>query len=149
MIPGVTNRLRLHATTAGIYRGQCAEYCGGPHALMSFHVVALEADAFEAWLAAQRRPRRRRRRADRPCLLAAGCHGCHTVRGTGAAGTIGPDLTHVASRLSLGAATLPADAGQSSDAGCARTSTSSPAIACRRSAFCRPAMSTVLADVPG
>lgn len=104
MIPGMTNRLRLHASEAGTFRGQCAEYCGGPHALMSFHVVALEADAFEAWLAAQRRP------AEVPAsdvFFSTGCHGCHTVRGTDAAGIIGPDLTHVAGRLSIGAATLP------------------------------------------
>jgi cytochrome c oxidase subunit 2 len=104
MIPGMTNRLRLRASEAGIFRGQCAEYCGGPHALMSFHVVALEPDAFEAWLATQRRP------AAAPAtnvFFSTGCHGCHTIRGTDAAGTIGPDLTHVAGRLSIGAATLP------------------------------------------
>jgi len=109
MIPGMTNRLRLHATEAGIFRGQCAEYCGGPHALMSFHVVALEVDAFEAWLAAQRRPAEAPA-TDQSVFFSTGCHGCHTVRGTNAVGTIGPDLTHVAGRLSLGAATLPTGA---------------------------------------
>lgn len=114
MIPGKTNRLRLHASQAGVYRGQCAEYCGGPHALMSFYVVALEPDAFDAWLAAQRRPAVESpddaARAGRSIFFKAGCQGCHTVRGADAAGTIGPDLTHVAGRLSLGAATLPVDA---------------------------------------
>lgn len=116
MIPGMTNRLRLSASEAGVFRGQCAEYCGGPHALMSFHVVALEADAFEAWRAAQRRPAEAPAtdalRAGQSVFFSAGCHGCHTVRGatvggTDATGTIGPDLTHVAGRLSIGAATLP------------------------------------------
>ena len=116
MIPGMTNRLRLSASEAGVFRGQCAEYCGGPHALMSFHVVALEAEAFEAWLAAQRRPAEAPAtdalRAGQSVFFSAGCHGCHTVRGANvggvpAAGTIGPDLTHVAGRLTLGAATLP------------------------------------------
>ncbi len=108
MIPGKANRLRLRASQAGTYRGQCAEYCGGPHALMSFHVVAMEPEAFEAWLAAQRRPASAT--ADpggHKVFIKAGCHGCHTVRGSEAAGTIGPDLTHVAGRTSLGAATLP------------------------------------------
>jgi cytochrome c oxidase subunit 2 len=116
MIPGMTNRLRLRSTAAGVFRGQCAEYCGGPHALMSFHVVTLEAEAFEAWLATQRRPAEAPAtdalRAGQSVFFAAGCHGCHTVRGAEvgdatASGTIGPDLTHVAGRLSLGAATLP------------------------------------------
>jgi cytochrome c oxidase subunit 2 len=107
MIPGMANRLRLHASTAGVYRGQCAEYCGGPHALMSFHVVALEGEAFEAWFAAQRRPAAATTEGGQAVFFKTGCNGCHTVRGTEAAGTIGPDLTHVASRLTLGAATLP------------------------------------------
>src|SRR5688572_18383517 len=107
MIPGVTNRLRLSASEAGVFRGQCAEYCGGPHALMSFHVVALEPEEFEAWRAAQRRPVEAPATDGQTVFFSTGCHGCHTVRGTNAAGTIGPDLTHVAGRLSLGAATLP------------------------------------------
>jgi len=106
MIPGTANRLRLHASRAGTYRGQCAEYCGGPHALMSFHVVALEPDAFEAWLAQQRKPAESRTDGQ-AVFFKAGCNGCHTVRGTAAAGTIGPDLTHVAGRLTIAAATLP------------------------------------------
>jgi cytochrome c oxidase subunit 2 len=113
MIPGKANRLRLHASQPGTYRGQCAEYCGGPHALMSFHVVALDGPTFDSWLAAQRRqasaPDSDAAQAGQAVFLKAGCHGCHAVRGTPAAGTIGPDLTHLAGRLSLGAATLPID----------------------------------------
>lgn len=118
MIPGTVNRLRLQASQAGVHRGQCAEYCGGPHALMSFHAVASEPQDFDAWLAAQRRPAAAPAdavaTAGRAVFLKAGCHGCHTVRGADAGGspaggTIGPDLTHVAGRLSLGAATLPND----------------------------------------
>lgn len=115
MVPGTLNRLRLRADRAGVYRGQCAEYCGGPHALMSFHVVALEPPAFDRWLADQRRPARtaqgEKQRRGEQLFFATGCHGCHTVRGTRAAGVIGPDLTHVGSRLSIAAATLAADAG--------------------------------------
>lgn len=114
MIPGTVNRLRLRASQAGVYRGQCAEYCGGPHALMALYAVALEGPDFEVWLAAQRRPAAApadaAALAGRTVFLKAGCHGCHTVRGADAGGTIGPDLTHLAGRLSLGAATLPNDA---------------------------------------
>jgi cytochrome c oxidase subunit 2 len=114
MIPGTTNRLRLRAAQPGVYRGQCAEYCGGPHALMSLYAVAMEGQDFDAWLAAQRfpaaAPANEAATAGSAIFRRTGCHGCHTVRGAVAAGTIGPDLTHVAGRLSLGAATLPNDA---------------------------------------
>jgi cytochrome c oxidase subunit 2 len=109
MIPGKANRLRLHASQAGTYRGQCAEFCGGPHALMSFHVVAMEPDAFEAWLAKERGPAPAANATGRAVFFKSGCQGCHAVRGTEASGTIGPDLTHVAGRTSLGAAILPND----------------------------------------
>jgi cytochrome c oxidase subunit 2 len=110
MIPGRENRLILEASRPGIYRGQCAEYCGGPHAQMAFDLVAQEPDDFARWFDAQREP------AAAPAggvlekgqavLLENGCGACHTIRGTPANGTIGPDLTHVGSRLSLGAGWL-------------------------------------------
>ncbi len=114
MIPGRRIRLALEPTEPGVYRGVCAEYCGTSHALMAFRVVVHEPPQFEAWLADQREPA-----ADPVGELAAagavaflrnGCGGCHTVRGTPARGTVGPDLTHVGSRLSLAAGTLPNDA---------------------------------------
>ena len=113
MIPGRTNRLVLEPTRTGVFRGACAEYCGTSHALMSLYVVVLEPADFAAWLAAQQAP------AQPPVLplaergqelfLANGCNACHTVRGTPADGVVGPDLTHVGSRLSLGAGILPND----------------------------------------
>jgi len=110
MIPGHTNRLRISASRPGVFRGQCAEYCGGPHALMGFYVIAREPGAFEAWRAAQREPARApiadALRHGRTLFLAS-CASCHTVRGTSAEGTRGPDLTHVGGRMSIGAATLP------------------------------------------
>ena len=109
MIPGTVNRMRLRAAQTGTYRGQCAEYCGGPHALMAFHVVVLEPDQFESWLAGQRQPAAAQRtalqRRGEGLFLSTGCGGCHAIRGTKAAGTIGPDLTHVGGRLSIAAAT--------------------------------------------
>lgn len=114
MIPGRTNTLTLEATRAGTSRAQCAEYCGGAHALMSMHVVALEPDAYESWLATEAAPARppasELERRGKDLFLQNGCGACHAVRGTEAEGTIGPDLTHVGGRLSLGAAALPNDA---------------------------------------
>ena len=113
MIPGRTNRLTITATEPGISRGQCAEYCGGAHALMSFHVVAETPAAFQAWLDHEAGPAVPPEDADLAAgarlFAELGCGGCHAVRGGGAAGVIGPDLTHVGGRLSLAAATLPND----------------------------------------
>lgn len=106
LIPGKDNRLRISAERAGRFRGQCAEYCGGPHAQMAFFVVAQEEHAFEAWRQGQRRPA-----SSSNELFNARCAACHTVRGTPAAGTLGPDLTHVGSRVSIGAGILPNNAG--------------------------------------
>jgi len=111
MIPGRTTLLRLQADEPGNYRGQCAEYCGGPHALMAFEVVVLAQAAFDTWLDAQAKPAAEPAsdvtRRGRDLFLASGCGACHTVRGTPAAGMIGPDLTHLGSRRSVGVDTLP------------------------------------------
>lgn len=113
VIPGRTNVLRLSASEPGTSRGQCAEYCGGAHALMSFYVVAMPQAAFDAWLARERGAARTfddtPRLEGQRLFLASGCGACHTIRGTPADGRIGPDLTHVGSRQSLAAATLPND----------------------------------------
>ncbi|MGE3538733.1 MAG: cytochrome c oxidase subunit II [Candidatus Tectimicrobiota bacterium] len=110
MIPGRRNRLALEPSRPGAFRGTCAEYCGLSHALMSFAVVVQDKADFAAWLRHQQEP------AQVPTeplaarggelFLATGCGACHTVRGTPATGVVGPDLTHVGSRLSLGAGTL-------------------------------------------
>lgn len=107
MIPGRTNTLVVRADKPGRYRGQCAEFCGLSHALMAMDVVAMEPAAFDAWLAAQRRPAPSTGSAGARAFAAYGCNGCHTIRGTGAAGTIGPDLTHLGSRATLAAGILP------------------------------------------
>ena len=113
MIPGRTNQLVLEPTRTGTFRGACAEYCGASHALMNFPVVVMPREDFDRWLAGQTEPARtpttELQRAGQRSFLANGCGACHQVRGTEADGTIGPDLTHVGSRLSLAAGTLPAD----------------------------------------
>jgi cytochrome c oxidase subunit 2 len=112
LVPGRDHRLRLVADRAGKFRGQCAEYCGGPHGLMAIFVIAEPPEAFAAWRAAQReaQPEAGSPHARGRDLFLSHCASCHTVRGTRAAGTRGPDLTHFASRVSLGAGILPNDA---------------------------------------
>jgi cytochrome c oxidase subunit 2 len=110
MIPGRVNYLTLRPTRTGIFRGACAEFCGTSHALMAFYAEVMEREAFDRWLDHQASP------AAPPSDLQAargaelfvsnGCGACHTVRGTSAAGRIGPDLTHVGGRLSVGAGIL-------------------------------------------
>jgi cytochrome c oxidase subunit 2 len=110
-IPGRTNALWIEASAPGRWRGQCAEYCGVQHAKMAFVVVAVPPDEYDAWAARQREPRREpvdsASRADEATFLGSGCVLCHAVQGTPARGTLGPDLTHLASRLTLAAGTLP------------------------------------------
>ena len=115
MIPGRTNLIRIQADEPGVYAGQCAEYCGGPHALMGFLVVAHTPEDFAAW---------QRQRTAPPAPVAtpqaargeqlftsAGCAACHRVAGTGANGLAGPDLSHVGVRRTLGAGILPNNRG--------------------------------------
>lgn len=107
MIPGRETHLVFTATRAGIYRGQCAEFCGLQHAHMAFIVVADEPAAFEAWrsaqLAAAAQPAAGLDAAGQQVFAAKACASCHTIRGTPAAGTLGPDLTHVGSRRTIAA----------------------------------------------
>ncbi len=110
MIPGHVNRLRLKSDQHGVFRGNCAEYCGGQHALMGLDVVVESDEEFARWREQQARPAPppgdEFLARGREAFLRARCGECHTVRGTAAAGTQGPDLTHVGSRGMLGAAVL-------------------------------------------
>ena len=107
MIPGRTNTLVLEPTRVGVFQGVCAEYCGTSHAYMQFAAVAMEREAFEAWLRHQATPARspwsRDARRGLDAFLRNGCGACHAIRGTSARGSVGPDLTHVGSRRMLGA----------------------------------------------
>lgn len=111
MIPGRKTRLVLTPTRTGVFRGACAEYCGASHAWMAFSVVVQQRNEFDAWLSHQAQPAAppQDELATRggELFLANGCGACHTVRGTPAAGVVGPDLTHVGGRLSLAAGVLP------------------------------------------
>ena len=114
MIPGRRTRLVLHPTKTGLYRGACAEYCGGPHAWMNFYVRVVSREEFDRWLARESQDHAplQSPAAERGAevFLSRGCSACHTVRGTRADGSVGPDLTHVGSRHSLAAGALLNDA---------------------------------------
>lgn len=135
MIPGRTNRLKVQADKPGRFGGICAEYCGGPHALMGFVAVALGDGDYRRWLAGEavapgpadaqqevpgRLPAIVRRTPvqaapatldGRALFMANGCAACHRVAGTEANGLTGPDLTHLSRRLTLGAGVLPNNRG--------------------------------------
>lgn len=107
MIPGRTTHLTLEPTREGVFHGVCAEYCGASHALMAFRVVVSPPAELQRWLSAQARPAAPSDSRGAALFLSSGCGACHTVRGTAADGVVGPDLTHVGSRLTLAAGTLP------------------------------------------
>lgn len=115
MIPGRDNAITFTVQQPGIWRGQCAEFCGLQHAHMALLVVAEPPEAFERWREAQiaeaSPPVDEAEAQGQRLLEAKACGACHTVRGTSAAGTLGPDLTHLASRQYLAAGMLPMTRG--------------------------------------
>lgn len=134
MIPGRTNLLKVQADRPGRFGGVCAEYCGGPHALMGFVTVAHREPEYRRWLAGESVATLPVARQDVPgampragrttpvsaspsapdgqqLFMDSGCAACHRVEGTAANGLAGPDLTHVARRHSLGAGVLPNNRG--------------------------------------
>jgi cytochrome c oxidase subunit II len=116
MVPGRTNIMRIQADEPGVFGGQCAEYCGGPHALMGFVVVAHPPDRFTALMAARRAAEPRAPPAGDAAAGArlfgsAGCAACHRIAGTSANGLAGPDLSFVGARRTLGAGILPNNRG--------------------------------------
>jgi cytochrome c oxidase subunit 2 len=110
LIPGHENVTWVRADRAGVYRGQCAEFCGHQHAHMAFTVVVEPYDKFKAWYDAQLKsaaePSNQSQAQGRQVFLSSPCVMCHTIRGTEAGSRVGPDLTHVASRGTLAAGTL-------------------------------------------
>ncbi|GIG90466.1 cytochrome c oxidase subunit II [Plantactinospora endophytica] len=115
LIAGKIRETWLHAERPGEYRGQCAEYCGLQHAHMAFLVVARPRAEFDAWLARLAEPAPApdsdAERRGRQAFLQSACVACHTVRGTSATGTVGPDLSMLGARWSLGAGAVPNDGG--------------------------------------
>jgi cytochrome c oxidase subunit II len=115
LIPGYTTAVWIQADQEGRFRGQCAEFCGHQHAHMAFFIVAESPDKFQQWMQQQLKPaadptdplatRGKQIFTSRTCVM------CHTVRGTEAGSRVGPDLTHLASRETIAAGTLPNNIG--------------------------------------
>ena len=111
LIPGRTALLQFRADRAGIYRGQCAEFCGYQHTYMAFEVIADPPDRYQAWEARQRTeaaaPAEAKLQRGRQVFLGSTCVMCHAIQGTTANALKAPDLTHVGGRTTLAAGTLP------------------------------------------
>ncbi|HEY0513495.1 MAG TPA: cytochrome c oxidase subunit II [Thermoanaerobaculia bacterium] len=110
LIPGHDSEIWIQADKPGIYRGFCAEFCGYQHAHMGLLVIADPPDRFDAWYSAQLQssvmPATPLQQRGRQLVEASPCAVCHSIQGTQAGGKLGPDLTHLASRRTLAAATL-------------------------------------------
>jgi cytochrome c oxidase subunit 2 len=111
LVPGQVTQTWIQADRPGVFRGQCAEFCGHQHARMALLVIAEPMAEFQAWLRQQRRPAAEpaadEERRGRDIFLSSPCASCHSVRGTPAGSRFGPDLTHVGSRRTIAAGTLP------------------------------------------
>ncbi len=109
-VPGKTNVMWVHVDQAGVYEGTCTEYCGNQHAWMRIRVVAEPRERFDAWVQGQRQPRPQpageAQNSGREIFLRSTCVNCHAIRGTSAAGQVGPDLTYLGTRSTLGAGVL-------------------------------------------
>jgi cytochrome c oxidase subunit 2 len=104
LIPNRLNTMWIDPQQAGLYLGQCAQYCGTQHAKMLLRVYAQSPEDFAAWIKQQQRPAEQNF-SDNPAVaegqtvfMHSACINCHTVAGTVATGRFGPDLTHLASR---------------------------------------------------
>jgi cytochrome c oxidase subunit II len=111
VVPGHPNHLWLEADKPGIYLGTCSEFCGAQHAQMHFLVVAQSAAEFETWQKQQEKPAAyllsESSKKGSKLFQQLTCINCHTINGTNAKGQAAPDLTHFASRQTLGAVILP------------------------------------------
>jgi cytochrome c oxidase subunit II len=109
-IPGEINTTRIEASQPGVFRGECSVFCGEQHAHMAMLVIAQSPSDYNAWVNDQRAdaptPATPQTQLGREVFLSGPCAFCHTVRGTEAMGVVAPDLTHIASRLSLASDTL-------------------------------------------
>ncbi len=115
LVPGIVTHTWIQADTPGVYRGQCAEFCGHQHANMAFLVVAEPMDTFQQWLQHQRKgapqPANDAQKRGHDVFMTGPCVMCHTIRGTSAGSRFGPDLTHVTGRQTIAAGTLPTTRG--------------------------------------
>jgi hypothetical protein len=114
LLVGRVTRMVIQANRAGAFRGQCAEYCGAQHSLMTFKVIAMPRAEFDAWLTRLAQPVHEpltpELRQGHDLLTSLGCGECHTVRGI-VESRRGPDLTQVGARSLIGAGALPGGIG--------------------------------------
>lgn len=107
LVPGKTNTMWIVVDRVGAYQGTCNQYCGLEHAWMRVQVIAETPDVFNAWAQAQSQPVTATGSPGETVFLQNTCVACHAIRGlSGATGGVGPDLTHLASRTTLGAGVI-------------------------------------------
>jgi cytochrome c oxidase subunit II len=116
MLPGKSTSITIRADEIGTYRGQCAQFCGAQHANMAFLVIASDEPDYRGWIAHQQQPAAEPAAGTliergRDIYMSSACVYCHTINGTPSQGTLGPDLTHLASRETLGAGILTNNTG--------------------------------------
>jgi cytochrome c oxidase subunit 2 len=113
LIPGKISTIWFQADRAGVYRGQCAEFCGHQHAHMALWIIAEPREQFDAWRRNQIQsavsPGNPAEQKGQQVFLSSACVMCHAINGTPAGANVGPNLTHLASRNTIAAATLPND----------------------------------------
>jgi cytochrome c oxidase subunit II len=103
LIPNRINHMWIDPHETGVYLGQCAQYCGTQHAKMLLRIIVESRADFDRWVAEQQQPARGDNTKGRQIFETTACVNCHTVAGTNAHGTFGPDLTHLMSRETIGA----------------------------------------------
>lgn len=115
LVPGRSTSIWIQGDKPGIYWGQCAEFCGFQHAHMRFAVVVEQENQYNQWREAAvhsaNDPINDIQQRGKNVFMVQTCSMCHGIAGTDARGRIGPDLSHVASRLTLAAGTLPNSMG--------------------------------------
>jgi len=113
LVPGMTNHVHVEASQPGLYDGECAEYCGLQHAKMRFAIIAEPEPAYQAFVTHLREeattPETPEAQRGFQLFMTGPCMTCHTVRGTAARGTVGPDLTHLGVRHTIAAGYYPKD----------------------------------------
>ena len=113
LIPGRPGAIELRPERVGVYRGQCAEFCGAEHAKMALDVIVEDGPAYTAWKAKQLESAPQPQDAEvargRDVFMSSACTLCHNISGTSSSASFGPDLTHVASRRMLAAGAIPND----------------------------------------
>jgi len=104
-VPGRTNQMSIFVQRAGIFDGSCTQYCGRQHAWMRIRIVAEPREQFDAWAVQQAGPATLAGAPGQELFVQNTCVNCHTIRGVSAA-NVGPDLTHLGSRVTLGAGVI-------------------------------------------